>query len=315
MKFCKIDNIVEKNWIIFSTIYTLIMALIAYISNNSNNSICAFILGVCIIIFQLVFLNYLINDRHKASHEVINKIKETINRNENIIPPGKRVDDSNEIWDLINSREVHSMTIICYGTSGFDGIIPQLYSSRADLTVKTDILVCSPDSDYILFPDDKVKIQELIDKNSADNIIFTKSPVPSTIRACILYDNSGNPIWSSIQTYYYNYDVKHHSFDYRNSFTIVAKKDGSSILLNEMDKIIKTEFKRLKDFELKKEGLNDNQIEIVRYIEEKGKITIKEYKKINKKNNKAINELAELIRKNILKEDLTIKSYVLVKHK
>lgn len=279
------EILTEKGWVLTSTIYSLIAALNASIAINISSglykdiSIYAFMLGLCVIILQLVISNYFIKKTGNSSHEVVSIIKECINRNENLLLPKDCISLSSEIWELVQAKEIAHIVIICYGTSGFDGIIPKLHSEK--LPISTDVMVCSPNSDKILFPKDKDKIIELIDTYSSENIKFTESPVPSTLRACILYDKNEKPIWSSIQTYYYNYEIKNHSFDYRNSFTVISRKGSSDILLREMEIIIKKEFYRLKDFDLRKMGLNTHQINAVRYVEKKGTITPNLYKKIN----------------------------------
>jgi hypothetical protein len=321
----KIEKLIEKGWIIFSTIYTLITALNASIANNYEGpyksiSIIAFMLGVGLIILQLVISNYFINDINKSSHKIIQELKEIIKRNETLILPKNYISLSNEICALIQTKEVKKIIIICYGTNGFEEIIPKLKKEDGNLSIQTNVLICSPESKYILSEanKDRETIRDLINDNKTDNITFTESPVPPTMRACMLYDAEEEPIWSSIQTYYYNYDIECNSFDYRDSFTIVAKKDGSNILLKEMDEIIEKEFKRLKYFDLKKEGLNDSQIDAIRYTEENGKITIREYCNINnKRDNEAINDLEKLVEKKKLekksekKGKRTIENYVL----
>ena len=324
------EKIIGKKWVDISTIYTLITALIALAliaiqqQNNTFNvlyvliSIVAFLIGVCVIILQLVNFNYFINERNKSSHDVIRKINDSINENKSILFPMKCEPSlSGDIWKIIEKEEVKRIKIICYGTNGFGTIIPKL--KDASLPIKTDILVCSPNSEYIHRKEDEVAILSTIKNNQSSNIIFTESPIPSTIRACVLYDSNDNPIWASIQTYYYNCDLmtKNRIFDYQSFLTIVAKKDSSSELMTEMDTIIKKEFERLRDFDLIKEGLNECQINSVNYIKKEGKITKKQYCEINKidrKNaRKADKDLKELVEKQILEimKDAIVEYYIL----
>lgn len=311
-------KLIETIWVIISTIYTLVFAAIATITNfESRSVIYAFMVGVCVIILQSVIYIYYINIRGKSSHEVIQELKDYINRKQNLLLPDSSNNVSDEIENIIQNEIVKRITIICYGTSGFGGLIDNLYSSEK--TITTNILVCSPESPFILHESDRQLIRDLIRTREKRNITFTKSPIPSTVRACILYDKKNKPIWSSIQTYYYNHNAERHSFDYKKSFTVIARKDSSNILLAGMQEIIEKEFYRLENFDLKQLGLNACQIKAIRYIEKNEKITIKEYCQINNNKNKtkAINDLQALINKGIIekisekKKIQTVEKYVL----
>jgi predicted transcriptional regulator len=327
-------KIIEKFWLFASTIYTLVTAIIAAIVNKiwtgtpfETISIILFMIGVCTIIVQLIIFSYDIHDGHKSSHRIIEDINDNTNRHKNLFLPKEleKLSLKTDILGLVEKNEVHYIMIICYGTGGFDDLIPVLkrrIERKEKPAIITEVLVCSPTSKFLLFPEDERAINDVINDNEISNsIIFKKSPVPPTIRACVLYDKDKKPLWSSIQSYYFNYDVKRHSLDYRNSFAVIAQKDNNYKLLEEMESIIKEEFERLINFDLKKEGLNANQIKAVRHVEEKGEITKDDYMKIyNVKSSTAINNLTQLVDKGIFektsrttKRGKVTESYILVK--
>ena len=290
------DKLIDKKFVFYPTIITLITALIALILNgvrelfketsgNDNNflliscliSFFFFMIGVCSIFFQIVGFNHKINEdintkgtvledvktkingmdtdisSIKDKHSVISEIREHIENTKSIISPKKYISLTHEIMQLIENNKVNNIKIICYGTSGFDDLIPQLnkkYKNNQNLQITTNVLVCSPTSKYILHKGDKQVIKDLIkDNRIVGKINFVESIIPSTLRACILCDENNNPIWSSMQTYYYNCDTNKHSFDYQSFYTIIARKDNFS-LLKEMQEIIEEEFKRLENFKI-----------------------------------------------------------------
>ena len=320
------DKLIEKNGIFLTTVSTLITGIITATTVVHSAPLtyviisCTFFLtSVCAIIAQLMLLSYRINDRHKSSHSIIEEIKDNTIRNRNLLLPKNPNDEvrikglKSKILEVINQGNVHYIKIICYGTRGFDGLISDLKQKN----ILTDVLMCSPYSKQILYDGDGKEIEKTEKENNVDHICFKKSSVPPTIRACVLYNKDKRPLWSSIQSYYFNYDSENHSLDYRSSFAVIASEEDNYKLLKEMDVIIKEEFDRLKNFDLKKEGLNDGQIKTVRHIEEKGYISIREYCKINGKN---ISDLECLEGKKILKKETktkgkrTIEIYVLAKN-
>jgi len=268
--------IIKKIGVFLPAIYTLFFAVITTVNNFGNENInIAFMIGVGGLIFQLVFFNHSIHSKIP----VIDEIKSYIYKHKTIRLHSEVKAQIDKM--VLEEKIVDSMTIICYGTSGFGQIIQNINMNELPITV--DILVCSPESEHILYKNvDKSEIRKTINickKNS--KITVVESPIPPTIRACILYGKNKQPIWASIQIYYFEDDKDNHSFNYSKFYALVADEENYP-LLKEMLKIIKSEFFRLKNFDLKLIGLNDSQIRAVRYIEEKNKkITNIEYRKIN----------------------------------
>lgn len=335
MKIDKIiDKIISLVWVIVSTVFTLGTAIIALavsgIFDEANKitliSICCFIGGISTIIVQLIIFSYQIHSRTT----VLDEVKEHIKRGNNIVSHMSFDNLKSEITNRIENNEVNSIRLICYGTSGFGGLIPDLNNKKPD--IKVNMLLCSPDSELIIYKEDIPLIKNVIGIcKENDKINIVKSLIPPTIRACVLYDKSKAPIWASIQIYYFENDQKHNSFNYQKFYAVVADEERNPRLLKEMDKVIKDEYKRLIKFSSEKQGLNENQTKAVLHCSEENKITKKQYKKIvTSKRNKITeeqyekivteidNELAELVNKGIFRIEQkkkwvrTTEAYVLV---
>jgi len=291
------DKLIGNNWLCFSTIYTLFTAV--FDSFVLKEGMYFSMVGVALIIAQLIIFSHQIHNKIP----VIDEIKDYIYKHKTIRSHRTFDDLKTQIDTRINSNKVDHITIICYGTSGFDDLIHDLNSKPSSITV--DILVCSPDSDYILYKEeDKPKIENIINICKYNSkITLIKSLIPPTIRACILYNKDKEPIWASIQTYYFEDNKDYSSFNYRKFYAVVADEENYQ-LLKEMKIVINDEFERLNKFSLKRQGLNDNQIKAVLHCCKKKKITQKEYQKITNCQNQKIakTEIIELVKKNILHE-------------
>lgn len=325
MKIDKIiDKIISLAWVIVSTVFTLGTAIIALavsgIFDEANKitliSICCFIGGISTIIVQLIIFSYQIHSRIT----VLDDIKEHIKRGNNIVSHMSFDNLKPEITNRIENNEVNSIRLICYGTSGFGGLIPDLNNKKPDIQV--NMLLCSPDSELIIYKDQDIpQIKNVISIcKENDKINIVKSLIPPTIRACVLYDKSKAPIWASIQTYYFENDKKHNSFNYQKFYAVVADEERNPRLLKEMDKVIKDEYKRLIKFSSEKQGLNENQTKAVLHCSEENEITKKQYKIVTECQcqDTIDNELAELVNKGIFKIEQkkkwarTTEAYVLV---
>ena len=300
----KFEKIIGFWWLVFSTVLTILFAIISFIAIQVQHklmivSIVIFLIGISLIILQLIVFNYQIHSRVS----VFDEIKEHVKRSNNIKSHTSFDNLKTEITTRIENSEVGKIRIICYGTSGFGNLIHDLNDKKSD--IKVSILVCSPDSEHIRYRDEDVpqikKVIKICQENK--NIKIRKSLIAPTIRACVLYDKSKNPnpIWASIQTYYFENDKNYNSLNYRKFYAVVADEEKSLKLLQEMDKVIKDEFDRLIKFTLKEQKLNDNQIEGALHCSKYNRITKKEYKKITKcKCQTTIDkELEELVEKKI----------------
>ena len=292
----KIDAIIEKKFLVRSTIFTLIMAIISCISfgfqlNNYMQliSLSLFLVGICTILLQLIVFNYQI---HSKVH--------IVDENKVIRPHTVFKDLQDEIGEKIDSKNVKSMTIICFGTNGFGNLIPQLTSKSSPIIV--DILVCSPDSKHIVFKEtDQSAIEHFLTicKNN-NKVTVTRSLIPPTIRACILYSENKKPIWASMQTYYFEDNGNHRALNYHNFYAVVAEENNYP-LLNEMVTVIENEFERLIKYTLKEKKLKQSQIDVALHCRKNKKITKDEYKTLTKCMHEETikNELDDLVGKNV----------------
>lgn len=246
--FSKFKKKVNPAYVRASTYSTLISACACSIGNavqeisEVNTSI---IISIAFIIFcasiSIVLSQLLI------AVCICNETLENMNAyNSCILAPSCADQVQSELTSLLKdlTEDVYKITIICYGTSGYNNTLNQVHDGVINRKIKFDVMVCSPDTVYQNSPSDKEKINNIVEElNSDSRFNFYFSKYLPTIRACVVYDKKNQPIWNCVQTYCYTQNSIS-SAQYELSYAIVGRKDNSYVL-NNNTKIIEKEFKRL----------------------------------------------------------------------
>lgn len=158
-----------------------------------------------------------------------------------------------ELYSILKKGIVASMKIICYGDRGYGGLVNKMSTLKHH--VKLDIVVLSPDRAYERNPSHYIAIKELINQNQ-DKVVFHQSDDLPSIRACVLYDNSGKSMWVCIQHYKYSF-LSFLPPIYNSHVTFIARSNkcasnikGKKItsdetLLKKVTSTVEQEFKRL----------------------------------------------------------------------
>jgi len=156
-----------------------------------------------------------------------------------------------ELKNLLKSGVVATMKIICYGNKGYGGLINKIRDFRHPTNL--EVVVCSPDHTYKGNTSHSSAIKKLINQKS-DTAIFYESDEYPEIRACVVYDNSGNAIWACIQVYEYPF-LSMPIYNKLVTFVVRSQESRSYIkdknvivddtLLSEIVLAIEQEFERL----------------------------------------------------------------------
>ena len=127
---------------------------------------------------------------------------------------------------------------------GYDGIIRDANDGSLGDKIEIDSIVYAPESQECITENDKIQIKGIISlSNNPKTRIHTTKCLP-TIRACIVYDENGDPKWCCIQIYHYK--CKFTTISYKKNIGIVGRIEKDAVALKEMTKIINDEFDRLK---------------------------------------------------------------------
>ena len=169
-------------------------------------------------------------------------LHQKIKLHDSIVFPKHGSSINTRIEEIINSNIASRVKIICYGTSKFGQIIDHIINYSPD--TQLDIIVCSPLITILDCDSDKLTlIKNIKDMLKASNVNLSICSVPPTIRACSIYDKSGNPIWCSIQPYYI---FKDSTRLFRGeSFSPAMVADNESDILAELAVSFNSEFERL----------------------------------------------------------------------
>lgn len=242
--FNKFKEIVKPVYVYLSTITALASGTICSIANVLTLSLVThiafifFCISISAILAQLLFAVCICNE----SLENMNA------KNSAILIPSCADQAQNELTNLLNDRteDIERILIICYGTSGYNNTIAQVYNKVIKRKINFDVMVCSPEVVYQNSSSDKEKIDKLVKEVSKDcNFHFYYAKYLPTIRGCVVYNKKGEPIWNCVQTYCYSSKDVFSSATYENSYAIVGRKENTYILKNNAE-IVETEFERLK---------------------------------------------------------------------
>jgi hypothetical protein len=208
----------------------------------------AFLISISLVILQILFA--LLQNTESINSMLFSK--------SNIIMPDKSIDIRIKLEDLIGKDKEFTLKIICYGTSGYNGIVEKI-SEPKNKKVKAYVVVYDPQKRTHLYEKDKSTIINLITKAENENVVFHRSEILPTIRACVVYDGTKKPVWCCLQTYCY--EAHFYTADYEKVPAIFADQDNNVKLLDLMEKIISGEFERLggKEESLNKKTLSENK--------------------------------------------------------
>lgn len=141
-------------------------------------------------------------------------LQERISSEDNVIFPKNASDVNKSMQDALSNPRASHVKIICYGTSKYGKIIDQIIDQYYNIS-QLDIIVCSPDCE-LFSPNesDSVRIRQMLSETyayfSKENEKVKKkrkinlycSLIPPTIRASVVYDIKGNPMFCTCQSYY-----------------------------------------------------------------------------------------------------------------
>jgi hypothetical protein len=103
-----------------------------------------------------------------------------------------------QLLDLAVEVKSGSLVIICYGSNRFGKVLDTVAERLS--SIKTNVLVCEPA--YALHPNDEIAIADFVsDMDSVDHVTISTTPIIPTIRAAVLRDAKGVPIWASVSFY------------------------------------------------------------------------------------------------------------------
>ncbi|MCC8029819.1 MAG: hypothetical protein LIO75_08525 [Lachnospiraceae bacterium] len=246
-----IRTVVQPAWIGVSTIVTLVSGALTSIGYNLQEGAVAAALPATLVIFCVGMSSVLA--QILISVHLCNENLECLRADaEGIFPPNNAEQVQNDLKKFLNdaNTDVKTMKIICYGTGGYDNIIDDIAGGKFIHKIGLDVLVCPPE--LVLNQRDADTISSVAAQSHGnDNIHFFYAKENPTIRACIAYNSHGEPVWSCLQTYFFN--AGHFpSVLYRECYAIVGTvNDNHSFILENNTKIIEEEFRRLKGNEVK----------------------------------------------------------------
>lgn len=155
-----------------------------------------------------------------------------------IIEPPTTV--SSELVSLLMSGAATELWIICYGTNKFGKSLDVVIDHCPHVQVHA--IMCHPD--LALHRSDKQSLRTVISELSAHpNITITQSHVPPTVRAALVKNVKGNPIWASLS--YYNIYPSERGFRSEGISPIIRVSDPTSPLMSKVARVIMDEYKRL----------------------------------------------------------------------
>ena len=161
---------------------------------------------------------------------------------------------------------VRTVKIICYGTGSFGGAMTALCNNPQ---IKASAVVCSPDIDIFGHKGDQVtlriNINDMQNTNNLTTIETYEIPFNPTIRAVVMYDYHGNPVWCAMQPYYLYLDNENKYLRGEGHSPAIVLRDKKSPSMKKFADAIDDEFKRLKKISLEyaasKAAMPDGQTE------------------------------------------------------
>ena len=149
------------------------------------------------------------------------------------------------IEELMKLNPNAFMKVICYGTNKYGRIIEDAITNFHN--IKVDVVVCSPSVEMFGKNQDRAKMFENInDMLKAPNVTVMISDIPPTIRAVMMYDKSGIPLWCSIQPYFI-FMKEQRMFRGEAYAPAIVSDVENNFILSDMEHYFNLEFKRLQD--------------------------------------------------------------------
>jgi len=188
-----------------------------------------------------------------------------------IVAPKDNSHLMSELNELLDTDiNIKKLLIICYGTRGYAEIVPKIDKGYcANKKIDVEVMICCPNSNLLMAENDKVMINNIKNEIQSNRIKFYHSFYPPSVRACVVYNKSGCPIWCCTQIYSYQKNSTP-SAEYEEFFSIVTRgsKDYEQ-LMTEMDKQINGEFNRLKKQSLLNGCFNECKGEECKHLQPK----------------------------------------------
>lgn len=230
-----VTTVGTQPWLLLITAVALVGIAVAYpfIGDKPQMNV-AFRAIVVVGLAELVFLLL-------ASRLALKKMQlqiSAIGEASCIIRPPATV--TGELVSLLMSGAAAELWIICYGTNKFGKSLDVVIDHCPHVQVRA--IMCHPD--VALHRSDKQTLRTVIKEiGTHPNITVTQSHVPPTVRAALVKNVEGNPIWASLS--YYNIYPSDRGYRSEGVSPIIRICDPTSPLMSEMAKIIMDEYKRL----------------------------------------------------------------------
>jgi hypothetical protein len=155
--------------------------------------------------------------------------------------PTSHHDIYSKLEKIVDSGNKITLKIICYGTSGYSGIVQKVYELGCPERIKIHMVIYNPQSSTHFNESDRTTIEKIKTAACSDNIIFYDSEILPSMRSCIVYNSNNEAIWCCLHTYCYRDLWRTASYD--KSPIICAKEDNP--ITNDLVKLIEAEYKRL----------------------------------------------------------------------
>jgi hypothetical protein len=235
----RFSGIIEDRWMYTSTIATFVSGAIAAATSGIGGAttiitILVFCTFLTTILFQiLVFLSSVKGNLTKLEMEY-----------SSLVDPSGKERLRLELHELVEQREdVGKLLIICYGTGGYHGIITKIDDGGfKNPDAEIDVMVCCPDSGFCINSKDCDEIKNVVNDIKSKKVRFKYSKTPTSVRACVVYDKKGKPMWCCTQIYSYKFGEK---AKYDKFHSIVCREKDNPVLMKQLREQIESEFERL----------------------------------------------------------------------
>lgn len=189
----------------------------------------------------------------------VDYIRENVSSEQSVVFPKDKANVDKMLQDALSNDKAKKVKIICYGTNKYGKIIEQIIDEYKNIK-QLDIIVCSPDCQlFSPYENDSERIKRTLkeiyndfqdqcqrDKKSGAKrkLNIYCSTVPPTIRASVIYDDLGHPLWCTMQPYYIYLGEGTLMRGHTLSPAIIAP-DVNSPIINELSANFEREYDRL----------------------------------------------------------------------
>jgi len=208
-----------------------------------------FYFSLSVNIIQILFVLYDVKKDSKRIKKSASRIKEHIETPPIVLWPEDLLSLNQKVVEKLKASPTSTLKIICYGTNKFAGLIGVVIDNDRFNCVKIDIVLCSPDAPFLAsYEDDKKLLKSTIDDlENKEQVLLHKSKIPPTMRAVAIYDERDNPIFCSIQPYYFSFEEsgKKRFFRRYTQSPAIFADDSNEAVLNQLAMMFKMEYDRL----------------------------------------------------------------------